>query len=168
MTFSRTISSSVPAHREPATMLLSSASSKTAYGTAFQLAQRQGIEVVGLSVGRQPGVLPQPRLLSPGAEPMSSSICITSDAACVYVDFAGNAGLRQADSRPVLRISNTAVPSVAPMSSSSAVRQGSAGAAGNTVLRSGADQEAQCAEWGADVLGRRLLAAWRDFVGQGR
>jgi hypothetical protein len=28
-------------------MLLSSASSKTAYGTAFQLAQRDGIEVVG-------------------------------------------------------------------------------------------------------------------------
>jgi hypothetical protein len=30
-------------------MLLSSASSKTAYGTAFQLAQREGIEVVGLT-----------------------------------------------------------------------------------------------------------------------
>ena len=30
-------------------MLLSSASSKTAYGTAFQLAQREGIEVIGLT-----------------------------------------------------------------------------------------------------------------------
>ena len=30
-------------------MLLSSASSKTAYGTAFQLAQRDGIEVIGLT-----------------------------------------------------------------------------------------------------------------------
>ena len=33
----------------PGVMLLSSASSKTAYGTAFALAQRQGIEVVGLT-----------------------------------------------------------------------------------------------------------------------
>lgn len=32
-------------------VLLSSASSKTAYGTAFQLAQRQGIEVIGLTSG---------------------------------------------------------------------------------------------------------------------
>ena len=45
------------------TVLLSSASSKTAYGTAFQLIQRPGIEVVGLDLGRQRGFLRRPGLL---------------------------------------------------------------------------------------------------------
>ena len=49
------------------TVLLSSASSKTAYGTAFQLIQRPGIEVVGLTSRGQPGVLRKPGLLQPGA-----------------------------------------------------------------------------------------------------
>ena len=44
-------------------MLLSSASSKTAYGTAFQLAQREGIEVVGLTSPGQRGLLRMPGLL---------------------------------------------------------------------------------------------------------
>ena len=43
--------------QQRALMLLSSASSKTAYGTAFQMAQRAGIEVVGLTSPRQRGVL---------------------------------------------------------------------------------------------------------------
>ncbi|MEY3124537.1 MAG: hypothetical protein RLZZ573_1057, partial [Pseudomonadota bacterium] len=34
---------------QPGLMLLSSASSKTTYGTAFQLAQREGVEVVGFT-----------------------------------------------------------------------------------------------------------------------
>ena len=41
------------ARRPAGVMLLSSASSKTAYGTAFQLAQRPGIEVVGLTSAGQ-------------------------------------------------------------------------------------------------------------------
>ncbi|RYF35909.1 MAG: DUF2855 family protein, partial [Comamonadaceae bacterium] len=77
------------------TVLLSSASSKTAYGTAFQLAQRPGLEVIGLT--------------SPGNKLFCESLgCYTrvigydeleqvpSDADCVYVDFAGNAALRLA------------------------------------------------------------------------
>jgi hypothetical protein len=75
-------------------MLLSSASSKTAYGTAFQLAQRPGIEVVGLtsrgnvafceSLGCYSRVVTYDQLDS-----------IAAGTACVYVDFAGNAALRQ-------------------------------------------------------------------------
>ena len=77
------------------TLLLSSASSKTAYGTAFQLAQRSGIEVVGLtsaanatfceSLGCYSRVLTYEQLDQ-----------IAADKACVYVDFAGNAKLRHA------------------------------------------------------------------------
>ena len=76
-------------------MLLSSASSKTAYGTAFQLHQREGIEVIGLpspanvafceSLGCYDRVLTYDALDQ-----------IAADTPCVYVDFAGNGGLRQA------------------------------------------------------------------------
>jgi hypothetical protein len=75
------------------TLLLSSASSKTAYGTAFQLAQRKGIEVVGLtsagnvafceSLGCYHRVLTYEQL---------DQVAISTS--CIYVDFAGNAKLR--------------------------------------------------------------------------
>ena len=76
-------------------MLLSNASSKTAYGTVFQLAQREGIEVVGLT--------------SPGNVAFCKSLdchhrvlrydqldLIDAQKAAVYIDFAGNADLRRA------------------------------------------------------------------------
>ena len=77
------------------TMLLSSASSKTAYGTAVQLRRRAGIDVVGLtsaanrafceSLGCYSRVLTYAQLDE-----------VAADAACIYVDFAGNADLRSA------------------------------------------------------------------------
>lgn len=78
---------------KPGVMLMSSASSKTAYGTAFQLAQRGGIEIVGLtsagnvafceSLGCYHRVLTYDQLDQ-----------IAADASCIYVDFAGNSNLR--------------------------------------------------------------------------
>ena len=78
-----------------AAVLLSSASSKTAYGTAFQMAQREGIEVVGLtsagnvafceSLGCYHRVLTYEQLDQ-----------IAPDAPSIYVDFAGNATFRKA------------------------------------------------------------------------
>ncbi len=77
------------------TLLLSSASSKTAYGTAVQLRRRAGIEVVGLtsdanrafceSLGCYSRVLTYTELDR-----------VAADAACLYIDFAGNANLRGA------------------------------------------------------------------------
>jgi len=77
------------------TLLLSSASSKTAYGTAVQLRRRAGLEVVGLtsaanvafceSLGCYSRVLTYAQLDQ-----------VAADAACVYVDFAGNGELRGA------------------------------------------------------------------------
>lgn len=76
-------------------MLLSSASSKTAFATAAQLAKRPEVEVVGLtsaanvafceSLGIYSRVLTYDQLDSLG-----------SDIPCVYVDFAGNGELRKA------------------------------------------------------------------------
>ena len=45
------------------TAVVSSASSKTAIGAAFLLAEREGVDVVGLTSPRQPGVRPVARLL---------------------------------------------------------------------------------------------------------
>ena len=79
----------------PALMLLSSASSKTAYATAERLARRDGIQMVGLtsaaniafceSLGVYHRVLAYDQLDA-----------LPADTPCVYVDFAGNAVLRLA------------------------------------------------------------------------
>ena len=97
--------------------LLSSASSKTAYGTAFQLHQRPGIEVVGLtsaankafceSLGCYHRVLAYEELDQ-----------LAADAPCVYVDFAGNGELRRAIHTRFSQPASTAARSAARTSSS--------------------------------------------------
>ena len=75
-------------------MLLSSASSKTAYGTAFQLAQRQELDVIGLTSARNVGFCES---LGCYSRVLTYDQLDATDAAtpCIYVDFAGNAGLRR-------------------------------------------------------------------------
>ncbi len=79
----------------PGVMLLSSASSKTAYGTAFLLAQRKGVEVVGLTSAANVGFCESlgcyHRVLT--YEQLNQ---LAADTTCLYVDFAGNAALRSA------------------------------------------------------------------------
>jgi hypothetical protein len=145
----------------PATLLLSSASSKTAYGTAFQLAQRAGIEVVGLSSAanlefcRSLGCYH--RVLS-----YEQLDLVPADAACVYVDFAGNAGLRRriherfANLKYSSSIGGTHVEQLGGAKDLPGPRA--------TLFFAPAQIKKRSAEWGADVLGRRLLAAWQDFV----
>lgn len=144
-------------------MLLSSASSKTAYGTAFQLAQRKGIEVVGLtsaanlefcrSLGCYRRVLPYDQLDS-----------VAADAACVYVDFAGNAALRRAihnrfaNLRYSSSIGGTHVEQLGGAKDLPGPRP--------TLFFAPAQIKKRNAEWGADILGQRLLQAWRAFVGK--
>ncbi len=76
-------------------MLLSSASSKTAYGTAFQMAQRGNIEVVGLT---SPGNVAFCESLGCYARVLTYGQLdqIATDAPSIYVDFAGNAAFRKA------------------------------------------------------------------------
>ncbi|MCK9381182.1 MAG: DUF2855 family protein [Sulfuritalea sp.] len=143
-------------------MLLSSASSKTAYGTAFQLAQRQGIEVVGLtsaanlefcrSLGCYRRVLSYEQLDQ-----------IAADAACVYIDFAGNAGLR--------KTIHTRFTNLKYSSSIGGTHVEQLGGARDlpgpraTLFFAPAQIKKRNAEWGADSLGQRLLKAWQGFVG---
>jgi hypothetical protein len=143
------------------TLLLSSASSKTAYGTAFQLAQRTGIAVIGLtspanlafceSLGCYSRVL--------GYDALEA---LPADTACVYVDFAGNAALRQAvharfaNLRHSSSIGGTHVDRLG----------GSQGLAGpRPVLFFAPDQiKKRQADWGAAGLRDQLVQSWQAFL----
>ncbi len=145
------------------TVLLSSASSKTAYGTAFQLAQRPGIEVIGIT--------------SPGNKLFCESLgcysrvigydeleLIPADAACVYVDFAGNAALRLAI--------HTRFVALRFSSSIGGTHVEHLGGAKNlpgpraTLFFAPAQIKKRTDEWGATVMGEKLLAAWQAFTAQ--
>ncbi len=145
------------------TVLLSSASSKTAWGTAFMLAQRPGIEVVGLT--------------SPGNKLFCESLgcysrvvgydeleLIPSDAACVYVDFAGNAALRLAihtrfvNLRFSSSIGGTHVEHLGGAKDLPGARA--------TLFFAPAQVKKRTEDWGAAVLGERLAQAWQAFTAQ--
>jgi hypothetical protein len=141
-------------------MLLSSASSKTAYGTAFQLAQREGIEVVGLT--------------SPGNVAFCESLgcydrvltydqldAIDAEAACVYVDFAGNSDLRRAIHTRFVNLKHS--------SSIGGTHVEHLGAAKDlpgpraTLFFAPAQVKKRETEWGPKGLNQRLVAAWQAF-----
>jgi hypothetical protein len=142
------------------TMLLSSASSKTAYGTAFELKKRAGLEVIGLtspgnvkfceSLGCYDRVIPYGQLDA-----------IDKDAACVYVDFAGNAGLRRtvherfANLKYSCSIGGTHFDELG----------GAKGLPGPraTLFFAPAQIKKRSQEWGREELGNRLAQAWRVF-----
>ena len=143
------------------TMLLSSASSKTAYGTAFQLAQRSGIEVVGLtsagnvafceSLGCYSRVLTYDQLDQ-----------IAQDAPCIYVDFAGNAGLRRnihsryANLKYSCSIGGTHVNELGGAKDLPGVRA--------TLFFAPAQIKKRSVDWGPAGLRDRLGAAWQAFT----
>lgn len=144
-------------------MLLSSASSKTAYGTAFQLIQRPGIEVVGLtsatnkafceSLGCYSRVLTYEQLAQ-----------VKADAACVYVDFAGNAELRRAI--------HTRFASLAYSCSIGGTHVAQLGGAKDlpgpraTLFFAPAQIKKRQDDWGPAELRQRLVQAWQAFTGR--
>ena len=147
-----------------ASMLLSSASSKTAYGTAFQLAQRPGIDVVGLtspanlafceSLGCYSRVLTYDQLDR-----------LPPDTPCIYIDFAGNAELRQ-------RIHSrfTALAYSCSIGGTHIEQLGAKGSTRDlpgpkaTLFFAPAQIKKRSADWGSKGLGERLLQAWQGFT----
>ena len=143
------------------TAILSSASSKTAYGTAFQLKQRAGIEVVGLtspsnvafceSLGCYHRVLTYEQLDQ-----------IKSDTACAYIDFAGNAALRSSihtrftNLKYSCSIGGTHVENLG----------GSKGLAGPKAVLffAPAQIKKRIEEWGGAEFGKRMVQAWVRFT----
>ena len=145
----------------PALLLLSSASSKTAYGTAFQLAQRKGIEVVGLtspgnvafceSLGCYHRVLTYDQLAQ-----------IASDAPSIYVDFAGNAAFRKAlhtHCKGLRYSSSIGATHVSDMGGGKDLPGPKA-----TLFFAPAQIKKRSTEWGAQGLGQRLVQSWQTFV----
>jgi len=144
-----------------AVMLLSSASSKTAYGTAFQLAQRERIEVVGLtsaanvefckSLGCYSRVLSYDQLDQ-----------VAADADCIYIDFAGNAALRKEIHTRFVNLKYSSSIGGTHVEQLGGARELPGPRA--TLFFAPAQIKKRSAEWGGDVLGQRLLQAWQGFV----
>ena len=146
-------------------MLLSSASSKTAYGTAFQLAQREGIEVVGLTsagnVAFCEGLGCYHRVLS-----YEQLDLVDADAACIYIDFAGNSGLRRAIHTRFKHllyscsIGGTHVEQLGGTKDLPGPRA--------VLFFAPAQIKKRSSDWGPDGLGQRLLAGWQAFIASAR
>lgn len=142
-------------------MLLSSASSKTAYGTAFQLAQRPGIEVVGLT---SPGNTAFCERLGCYTRVLTYDQLdqVSADAACAYVDFAGNADLRRqihtrfAGLRYSCSIGGTHVEQLGSAKDLPGPRA--------TLFFAPAQIKKRNTDWGAAGLGQRLVQAWQAFA----
>ncbi len=146
--------------------ILSSASSKTAYGTAYCLKQRTGvqkIQVVGLtsaaniafceSLGCYDRVLAYDDLSS-----------IAADAKCVYIDFAGNAALRMAVHT---RFSHLAYSCSIGGTHVKDLGSGKGLPGPRAVLFFAPAQSAKrVAEWGAAEFGKRIVSAWHGFTHQ--
>jgi hypothetical protein len=142
------------------TMLLSSASSKTAYGTAHQLHQRDGIEVVGLTSERNRAFCESlgcyHRVLS--YEQLGQ---VAADAACVYVDFAGNAQLRSAIHARFAKLAYSCSIGGTHVES---LGSGKDLAGPKPVLFFAPAQiKKRYADWGSEAFGRNVVGAWRAF-----
>lgn len=143
------------------TMLLSSASSKTAYGTAHALAGSNGIEVVGLTSAANVGFCESlgcyHRVLA--YEQLDR---VAADAVCVYVDFAGNAALRQAihqrfgGLRYSCAIGGTHVTQLGGGKDLPGPKP--------TLFFAPSQVKKRHGEWGAQLFGQRLVEAWKGFV----
>ena len=143
--------------------LLSSASSKTAYATAFALKQRAGIEVVGLtsagnvafceSLGCYHRVLTYDQVDK-----------IAQARACVYVDFAGNAKLRHAihtrfaNLKYSCSIGGTHVENLGSAKDLPGPRA--------ILFFAPAQIKKRAADWGPEEFRKRLIQAWCAFTAE--
>ena len=151
-------------------LLLSSASSKTAYGTAFCLAQRRG----------SPGAPQVVGLTSPGNRAFTEGLgCydrvisyadvadLDPSVPTVYVDFAGNAGLRRSVHE---RFTEQLKFSSSIGGTHWEALAGGGGLPGPrpTLFFAPAQIKKRAAPppdgWGRDVLEQRLATAWQAFI----
>ena len=141
-------------------MLLSSASSKTAYGTAFQLAQRPGMQVIGLTSAANVGFCESlgcySRVLS--YEQLDQ---VALDAACVYIDFAGNAKLRHAIHSRFANLKYSCAIGGTHVSELGGAKDLPGPRA--TLFFAPAQIKKRSTDWGSAGLSQRLLEAWQAF-----
>jgi hypothetical protein len=142
------------------TMLLSSASSKTAYGTAHFLHQRSGVQVIGLTSERNRAFCESlgcyHRVLS-----YEQLDAVAADTACVYVDFAGNVDLRRAIHSRFAKlayscsIGGTHVEHLGSGKDLPGPKP--------TLFFAPAQVKKRYADWGPEAFGKTVVGAWRSF-----
>ncbi len=143
-------------------VVMSSASSKTAYGTAFMLARREGIKTIGLTAA---GNLDFTERLGLYDQVLSYDQVgeLDADAPVVYVDFSGDAGVRAA-------IHNRLGDALLFDSTVGATHIGELGAADGlpgpapVLFFAPAQAKKRSDEWGADQLVARIATALEKFL----
>lgn len=142
------------------TAILSSASSKTAYGTAHCLHQRGGVQVVGLTSERNRAFCESlgcyHRVLS--YEQLDQ---IAADTPCVYVDFAGNADLRRAIHTRFTRLAYSCSIGGTHVEHLGGARDLPGPKA--TLFFAPAQIKKRHADWGAETFGHNVITAWHQF-----
>lgn len=141
-------------------LLLSSASSKTAWGTAFQLRQRAGVVVVGLTSARHRDFCERlgcyEHVLAYGELDRLDTV-----EPCVYIDFAGNAAFR--------RTLHQRFPELRYDCAVGGAHVSQLGGGGElpgprpTLFFAPAQARKRTQDWGAEELNRRLVEAWHAF-----
>ena len=147
-------------------MLLSSASSKTAWSTAALLCKRSDVEVVGLTSAANKAYCESlgcyARVL--GYDELDS---LPANAPCIYVDFAGNAGLREAIHKQFSRLAYSC-----SIGGTHVQALGTPGAAQQLpgprpkLFFAPAQSKKRSVDWGAKVFTDRLAASWHGFQAQ--
>src|SRR4051794_5614491 len=139
-------------------IVLSSASSRTAYGTAFEL-QRAGRRVVGLTSDRNvaftEGLGCYDTVL-----PYDAVAELPADVPTLYADFAGEPALAE-QLRTRLQLVQEVVIGVTHQRLSAF---GTAARPGRTTFFAPDQMRKRTADWGPAELGRRFAEAWRAFA----
>ena len=147
-------------------VILSSASSKTAYGTAFCLSQRKGVEVVGLTSSKN---LDFVRSLGCYHQVLTyDEIGLMSPTVpSVYVDFSGNVEVRRAIHTELAGDEKAGLKYSASIGGTDWQHLGKVGELPGprpTLFFAPAQIKKRSAEWGSAVLMGRLAAAWTLFM----
>ena len=141
-------------------MLLSSASSKTAYATAAQLAKRPEVEVIGLTSAANVAFCNSlgvySRVLTYGQVDT-----LPAGTPCVYVDFAGNGALRQAIHSRFEKLAYSCAIGGTHVQQLAGARDLPGPKA--TLFFAPAQVKKRSADWGPAEFGQRLVNAWHGF-----
>jgi hypothetical protein len=141
-------------------ILLSSASSKTAYGTAHEL-HRQGREVVGLTSPRNVGFTESLGCYD-AVVPYDAVGGLSADIPTLYADLAGDPALTE---RLRARLGSALVHEVVVgVTHQEAAPAGTLDQTGPAMFFAPDQMRKRIGDWGREVLDQRFAEAWRDFA----
>ena len=154
------INAANPAGGTRGVLLLSSASSKTAYATAAQLARRPDVEVVGLT---SPGNVAFCESLGCYSRVLTYDQLETlpADTPCVYVDFAGSGPLRLAIHSRFSQLAYSCSIGGTHVDDLRGAKDLPGPKA--TLFFAPAQVKKRSSEWGPAEFGQRLVTAWHGF-----